>query len=116
MLETKQTEIIMKLLIAILLLAIGAFAQNFVCNVIESSFRVELRYMDTYEPEFISYVDNKLWAHWEMNKTSMAQSPYIFVWCNGSETVIWYNYKTKMLRLVNTGKHFSVRELNCKEY
>lgn len=106
----------MKFIITILLLTIGAFAQDFVCNGTQSDFKVELRYMNTHEPQFISYVNNKLWTHWYMNKKSMRQFPYTFVWYNGSETVISYNYKTKMLRLINTGEYVSVNELNCVEY
>lgn len=108
------------LVFLILLMSTITFAYNMECfcfNGEDSSFRVELRYLNTEQPEYISYVNGDLWAHWYMDKQSpMMIKSYYFKWYNGSNSIISYSYKTKILKLIHIGGEYpSITELECKE-
>jgi hypothetical protein len=103
----------------LLLLITSTFAQSLTCvnSDIDSEFRIELRYMGSEYPEFISYVKGDLWAHWHMDKQSplMKIPSLYFKWYNGSATIVSYSYQTKVLKLISiNGEYPNITVFQCK--
>jgi hypothetical protein len=122
-LHTKEHPMKTLIVIALLLLTSIASASNMRLRCAGSngwdgsSFRVELRYMDSEHPEYISYVNGDLWAHWYMDKQSplMKKSKY-FKWYNGSAEIVSYSYETKVLKLISIdGEYPNITEIQCKD-